>query len=316
MKASVIVPIYNVEKHLRKCLDSILLQTFQDFEIIAVNDGSTDNSKQILEEYVQEHTNIVAIHKVNGGLGDARNCGVKAAKGEYLFFVDSDDYIHPTMLENMIQKAEKEQLDLVVCDTILQSEHASTRLKSNLNYTTDTVKSYIITHPMACIRMVKRQIMNQVSFHKNIYYEDLHLMPLLALYTKRIGFVEEGLYYYVQHMGSIMNQKVFHKKLLDIFEVVNHVKEAYMKANQFECYHDEIEYLYIVHLLRSATLRFLDYKNTKQYVKQILEVMKQEFPHWKKNPYLKKSSKKFQLICFLAAHRQYSLLKIIKKMQR
>ena len=139
-------------------------------------------------------------------------------------------------------------------------------------------------------------------------YEDLELIPSLVLQTKKIGFVEDGLYYYLQRSGSIMKQKTFNEKLLDIFKVLDvNYKNLYKK------YPLETEYIYITNLLRTATLRFLDYKNTKKYLKQINSIMKERFPNWQNNMYLKKSSKKMQIICGLAYKKHYTLLRLIKK---
>ncbi len=116
MKVSVIVPIYNVEKYLRKSLDSLANQTINDYEVILVNDGSTDNSQSIIDEYVEKYSVFKGFKKENGGMSSARNFGLKYAKGEYIAFVDSDDFVELNFLEKLYDKAKKDKSDVVICD--------------------------------------------------------------------------------------------------------------------------------------------------------------------------------------------------------
>lgn len=309
IKVSVIVPVYNVEEYLEKCLESLVNQTLKDIEIIVVNDGSPDNSQKIIDRYQKKYKNIKAYLKENGGLSDARNYGIKNANGEYLSFVDSDDYIDTTMLEKMYKLAKKENLDLVVCNTInIDDTGNSIEINSNYNYSDDTIKNYLLSPPMACIRIYKKELFKNIKFKKGIYYEDLELTPKLVKYTKKIGFIDEGLYYYYQRIGSIMKQKKFNNKLLDIFDVLETNKLELLKE-----YPDEVEYMYITHLLRTATLRFLEYDNYKELINKITNTIKCYFPNWTKNKYYRKSSKKLKLICTLAYHKKIFILKLIKK---
>lgn len=309
MKVSVIVPVYNVEKYIKKCLDSLVNQTLNGVEIIVVNDGSPDNSQKIIDEYTKKYKNVKSYIKENGGLSDARNYGIKKATGEYISFVDSDDYIRNDMLEIMYNYAIKEDLDVVVCDSINVYDNGSEILiKSNNNYSDNDVRNYIISPPMACTRLFKKTIFDKIQFKKNIYYEDLEMTPKVVNITDKIGFVSEGLYYYVQRDGSIMKQNAFNKKLLNIFDVLKSNKD--LLEYKFP---EEIEYMYITHLLRTASLRFLNYDNGKEYIYKIHNIMKEYFPKWKNNVYYKKSSFKLKLICILAYNKNILLLKLIKK---
>lgn len=309
MKVSVIVPVYNVEKYIKKCLDSLVNQTLNGVEIIVVNDGSPDNSQKIIDEYTKKYKNVKSYIKENGGLSDARNYGIKKATGKYISFVDSDDYIRNDMLEKMYNYAIKEDLDVVVCDSINVYDNGSEILiKSNNNYSDNDVRNYIISPPMACTRLFKKIIFDKIQFKKNIYYEDLEMTPKVVNITDKIGFVSEGLYYYVQRDGSIMKQNVFNKKLLNIFDVLKSNKD--LLEDKFP---EEIEYMYITHLLRTASLRFLNYDNGKEYIYKIHNIMKEYFPKWKNNVYYKKSSFKLKLICILAYNKNILLLKSIKK---
>lgn len=309
IKVSVIVPVYNVEKYLRKCLDSIINQTLKDIEIIVVNDGTKDNSQDIIDEYTKKYKNIKGYIKENGGLSSARNYGIKRAVGEYISFIDSDDYIKDDMLEKMYNKAKKDDLDIVVCDSIeIYEDGREVYKKANMHYSDNEVNNFIIAPPMACCRIYKKYIFDKIEFEDKILYEDLNLNPLLVNTTNKIGFVEEGLYYYFQRNGSIMNQKKFNDKLLDIFKVLDNNYKGLV-----EQYPDEVEYLYISHLLRTATLRFLEYDVPDNFDK-INHTMKDKFPNWRRNKYYKKSSGKLKLICNLAYGKNILLLKLIKRL--
>ena len=313
MKVSVIVPVYNVEKYLEKCLDSLVNQTLKDIEIIVVNDGTKDNSQEIIDKYTKKYPKKVkGFIKENGGLSSARNYGLKYAKGEYIAFIDSDDYVELDMFEKMYNKAINNNYDIVVCDTIEVDEKNGNKVykKSNFNYSNNDIKNYIIAPPMACTRLYKINIFDEIIFEEGIFYEDLNLIPSLVLKTDSIGFVEEGLYYYLQRSGSIMKQKQFNEKLLDIFKVLQ--KNYDLLNNK---YPKEVEYLYITHLLRTTSMRFLDYKDSNKYLERINNEIKDKFPDWRKNKYYKKSSIKLKIICNLAYNKQYFLLKLLTKLK-
>ena len=149
------------------------------------------------------------------------------------------------------------------------------------------------------------------EYIKKIGEEQTEKRVAYEVSVNKIEFLEEPLYYYVQRDNSIMHQKKFSEKLLDIFTSLDNVYEVY-DGN----YKDEIEYLYITHLLRSASMRFLEYDDTKEYLKEINDIIRTRFPNWKKNKYLKLSSFKLKIICYLAYNKKYRLLKILMKIKK
>ncbi len=311
IKISVIVPVYNVEDYIARCLDSLVNQTLKDMEIIVVNDGTKDNSQDIIDKYVKKYKNVKSFIKENGGLSSARNFGIKKAKGDYISFIDSDDYVELDMFEKMYKKIIEDKSDVAICDSInVYDDGSKEYIHTNLHYSDSTIKNYVIAPPMACIRLFKRSLFKKVSFELNRFYEDLNLVPYIIDQTDKVSFVEEGLYFYYQRSGSIMKQTTFNNKLLDIFYVLdNNYKILYNK------YPEEVEYLYITHLLRTASLRFLDYKEGTEYLYKINDIMKERFPNWKNNKYYLKSSKKLKLICNLSYNKHYILLRLIKKLK-
>ena len=170
---SVIVPIYNVEKYLRKCLDSIIYQTYRNLEIILVNDGSTDNSGSICEEYAQADDRIKVIHKTNGGQCSARNMGLDVCTGDYITFVDSDDWIDKDYYEKMILQVGKGQLDCCVSDRkVFNEEYVeiyNTNFAKDSIYTVDNVQNYFLAKffkytPSVCNKLYKRECINNIRF--------------------------------------------------------------------------------------------------------------------------------------------------------
>ena len=309
MKVSIIVPVYNVEEYIDKCLDSLVHQTLSDIEIIIVNDGSPDNSEAIIKKYLKKYKNIKYLVKENGGQSDARNFGLKHATGKYVGFVDSDDYISLDMFEKMYNKIEEDQADIVVCEFYYVYPNGKmVRSYSNLPYTDIPDKKYLLTPPMPWSHLYKRELFDKLQFKKNIIYEDLEINPKFIKYTKKISFLNEGLYYYIVRQGSTMRQNTFNEKLMFIFDVLEGNKKVLYKD-----YPDEIEYMYIDHLLRTASLRFMDYDNYKDNINRIVDIFNKEFPNWENNIYFRKCSRKMKIICHLAYHKRYFLLRIIKK---
>ena len=312
MKISVIVPVYNVEKYIRKCLDSLVNQTFKDFEVILVNDGSTDTSQNIIDEYLPKYPFIHAYKKENGGMSSARNVGLEYATGEYIAFVDSDDYVEMFFLEKMYQRMIDTNSDVVICDYYALNEEEKRTIKCHMQFSPEDKKEYLLSPPMVWNKLIKKDIMDKIRFKEGIFYEDLDICVRMLPYINKVSFVDEPLYnYYLQHSGSVMTQKEFNVHLLDIFTVLEDAKKQ-LEADYFR----EIEYIYITHLLRTATLRFLDYPNTLEYLVKINGIMERDFPNWRENEYYNKCSMKVKLICFLAIHRMYWALKIIKKITK
>lgn len=210
---SVIVPIYNVEKYLKQCIESILNQTFYDFELILVEDGSPDSCCKICDNYHLLDSRIVVIHKENGGLSDARNAGLEIAKGEYIVFVDSDDWIEPQYLEILYNKISEYNADIVICGYYITDENG------NIEKNIVTKKEYILDSNQALNELVKdKKIENyawnkiyKYSLFKNIRYpvgkifEDIYTTYKLFLLASKIGVINFSLYNYRHRLGSIMS---------------------------------------------------------------------------------------------------------------
>lgn len=219
---SVIVPVYNVEKYLEDCLDSIRNQTWSDFECIMVNDGSTDQSGKICEDYAKRDSRFKVIQKENGGLSDARNTGIKAACGEYILFIDSDDWISCNMLERLYQHAERFHLQITCCGVMTVDEISKQQMeRKELSAfcpenavvswkTCNTLQA--LNNITACNKLFQKKFLsdNNLLFEKGIKYEDIPFWSKTLFLADRIGCIPDSLYYYrIARADSIVNKKDF-----------------------------------------------------------------------------------------------------------
>ena len=207
---SIIIPVYGVEKHIAKCIESIKKQAFTDFEVILVNDGTKDSSIEIAKEVISGDERFVILHKENGGQGSARNLGLDKARGDYIAFVDSDDYVEPSFLQAMYEKVIDDSADICTCDVNIVSPSGSVvrQFKSDVaSYVSkgDYLNVYFFISNWMWDKLFKRDVFEELRFDSSIKtYEDAHLVFRL-IYGKKITSISKCLYNYVQHQGSTSN---------------------------------------------------------------------------------------------------------------
>ena len=240
IKLSIIVPIYGVEQYLRKCVDSLLAQDIDNYEIILVDDGSPDSCPQICDDYAATHKNIRVVHRENGGLSAARNSGIEVAQGEYIMFVDSDDYIEPNVLKGLLTQVERDNLDVlryrlqyVNPQHEVYNPYKSDPFKGN-DYSevpTDGVSflnsrmstacyawAFILRRDLIYTSNFKHQTSgNNVLFTEGIYFEDTDWTPRMLCKAKHVASTNTVVYNYLQREGSITNavNRSKQKKVLD-----------------------------------------------------------------------------------------------------
>lgn len=312
-KVSVIVPVYGVEKYIEKCISSLVNQTFNDIEIIVVDDGTKDNSIKIIEEKFHD-SRIRIYHKENGGLASARNYGINKATGDYLFFVDSDDFLDTNCLLDMYNEINTKKLDMVICDYYKYYEDGTkTHEKMIPFYDKDNYKCSVISMPGAVCKLVKTSIVkdNKIEFLENHYFEDNAIMPYLCAICKNFSYLEKPYYYYLQRTGSILNKNKYDKKWEDIFDSLDNLYQRFKDSNLLDEYHDELEYIYIEYLLHAPSLRFVVYKEGKDNIKKISCIIKERFPKWQKNKYYQKESIKYKIICMLFYHNKLKIARLL-----
>ena len=288
-KVSVIVPIYNVEKYLEKCINSLLSQTLEDIQIILVNDGSKDNSGNIAKEYEKNNKDrVIYVEKENGGLSDARNYGIKYATGDFIAFLDSDDYIEKNAYEEMYNKAIEENADYIECDFIWEFPN---KIRVDKQYPYKNKKEMLsFVRVVAWNKLIKRQLItdNNLEFPKGLRYEDIEFTYKLIPFVNKFVYVDKPFIHYVQREGSIAN--VQNERTAEIFTVLDNVIEFYKKNNIYEKYRDELEYNYARYLLCSSLKRMCKIKDKTIREKLLTESWKRlnsNFPNWKENVILK-----------------------------
>ena len=289
IKVSIIVPFYNVENYIEKCLQSLVNQTLEDIEILLVNDGSQDTSEVIAKQFAEKYPNkIIYLEKENGGLSDARNYAIPYAKGQYIAFLDSDDYVETNMYEEMYNKAQKEDLDYIECDFLW--EYPDKTLESKGKQYSNKKEMFIHTRVVAWNKLIKREIVqnNHLEFPKGYQYEDVEFFYKLLPFIHHYGIVQKPLIHYVQRENSISN--VQNARTKEIIDVLGHVIEYYKENNLFEEYQEEIEYTYARYILCSSMLRMVmieDKKERKEIINMAWKSLNTQFVNWKKNTYLK-----------------------------
>lgn len=302
-KVSVIVPVYNVEKYLRTCMESLVTQTLEDIEIIVVNDGSSDNSQAILEEYEQRYPQKIMVYKIeNHGVSYARNYGARYAEGEYLLFVDSDDYIEPTMCQKLYEKAIRDGNDLVICgyNNVYEMEPGDKKRKFdvytpvNQNFSLEECPYEMLNiSPFPWDKLIKRELFLQLFFPEGLRFEDLEFVLKVLCLAGNIGIVKEALYNYRRDVAGFLN--TFTKSTLDITKALGSVVNFYRENGFFEKYKEELEYKCAFHIFTRYTamldkIKGENWEMKMQLLKETYAFMNEQFPGWENNRYLKYSS--------------------------
>ena len=304
-KVSVIVPVYNVEAYLDRCLDSLVNQTLKDIEIIVVNDGSPDNSQDIIDKYVKKYENVFGYKKKNGGLSDARNYGLNKASGDYIAFVDSDDYVESTMFSKLYNKACEGNFDVVVSNFDYVDDLGnllgvgSSNIDKDL-YGDEIKKSMLNIYPTAWNKLYKRELFsNNIEFKKGVWFEDVEFMYRLFPYIKSIGVVFDNLYHYVQREGAIT--KTFDERLYHYIDNWNGIIDFYKDRGLYDDYKMELEFCYVRYLYANFVKQATNYRDKDKYreaVNEVIKNVKDKFPCYRKNKYFYKSFKGLYLVMF------------------
>ena len=298
--ASVIVPVYKVEKYLDRCVESIRKQTYKNLEIILVDDGSPDNCPQMCDEWAKKDSRIKVVHKENGGLSDARNVGIENSAGDYVLFVDSDDYVDVTMIEKMVDRIDADNTDMCVCNFTTFKDGQ----EPNISYTKQpevitaeeallrlTQKECNVYFVVAWGKLIKREVITNLRFVKGKIHEDEFMCHHLIGGCKNISCIYEPLYFYYTREGSITKSKVTSAKLAVIEAMkdrINYIGQNYSQLLP------EIEAL----ALRTY-MGLYCFSRYKKADKGVFNKFRKEFLELYKEPDLFKKPMKLSLRCRL-----------------
>lgn len=311
-KVSVIIPVYNAEKYLRQCISSIANQTMKDIEILAINDGSTDNSLNILDELSQKYKGKLKIFdKENGGVGSARNIGIENANGEFVKFVDADDYLRVDILEKMYTIAKEHNVSLVRGNyqTILgpfkmEDKCSWSDIKGSQIVDLRNNKDYIVTETSGIgNKLIQRDLLGDLRFPEQTKWEDLAIMPVVIASSEKLFHLDEPVYNYRINMNTTI--KDFINKIpniLDIIKCVDNIEKQMTARNMTDIYKNQIESLYILHTLfrvENAMLWVnLSHQKKEIVVSSLLAILDAKYPNWQENDIVKRYRQKNALFNF------------------
>jgi glycosyltransferase involved in cell wall biosynthesis len=320
MKISVIIPVYNVEAFLERCLDSVQKQTYPDMEVVIVNDGSTDNSPAIIEKYVAQNEKFKSFTIENSGQGGARNFGVTKAEGEYIAFLDSDDYIAPDCIEKLAFAAKTENSDIVVCTSYNVKEDGTIikRIDNNISCGTTSLfdsPKILFNQVAPWGKLFRKSIFGDLQFVTRVWYEDMRLIPKLYLNAERITYIEDPLFYYVQRAGSTMNNSNALRNL-EIIEAFEDLIAYYKQKKVYDDFKAEFEFLILDHIaIATVTRVLLSNSAEKASVIGKIEEYVARFDNIYQNKYIPTLSSNKRFIAKLNKNKLYFLTALCMKIK-
>lgn len=319
-KLSIVIPVYNVENYLAKCLDSVIYPELPDYEIVIVNDGSTDSSGAICEDYAKRYNSIIRlITTPNGGLGTARDIGIDAAAGEYVAFLDSDDYLSPNAVPEIMETLEL-GYDMCIFDINFVNEEGFCfkyvhGCSNEGFFSLESFPQLLFEMPSAWNKIYRRSLFteNKIYYPGRVWYEDMYVTPWLYIKAEKIYSVHKGWHNYLQRAGSITNNKNTQRNL-EIVPAVDAMLDAYRNEGVFEKYAAELEYsAFYNQVLTSVTrVNLADPKSDVQ--DKLVENYIGKFPNYLSNPYLKTLPAKYKLIHFLIRSKMRIPLNMLMKL--
>ena len=283
VKLSLIIPVYNVEKYLYKCLESAVNQTMKDIEIIIVNDGSTDLCEHIIQEFLKKDDRIIYISQHNQGLSCARNAGIKRAVGEYIAFLDSDDWIEPTFLEDMYNQAVFTNSDIVMCNYCRVYENTgrispiNRKIKNTIFSSEEAVHKIILDISIqnyAWDKIYRRKLFidNNIFYPMKMYYEDMPTTFRLFFYANQIAYIDKFLYNYLQRDFSIT--KTFGDKHIDdIIHALYLMKDFMLDNGIYVKYQKEYKFFCNKNLIFFTYNILTKYKSDKYTIKEAIKYL-------------------------------------------
>ena len=284
-KVSIIVPVYNMESRIRRCLDSLVNQTLKDIEIIIINDGSKDNSIKIIREYEKKYKNIVVIDRENKGISATRNEGIEKAKGEYIAFVDSDDYVDLDMYEILYNSVLENDSEIAICNYKIFNEvndeiiYQNISTKCNINNLYDNPKMIYKIDYAPWNKLYKRELWNDLKFPIGLKYEDLEAVLKVFLLTKKVVYVNKYLYNYLDNPTG--QTATVNKRVYDIFKILLNLKPVFIdKPKKLKIAYKKLcvnkVFIYNHYILNTRDRNF-----SKEYMDEGYKFIKSNFDNWR-----------------------------------
>lgn len=322
-KFSLIVPVYRIEEYLPKCIDSVLAQTCQDFELLLIDDGSPDGCGKICDDYAARHPDrIRAVHQPNGGAGAARNHGIRLSHGEYLLFVDGDDYLSPDFLAALTGVIEKTPADLVLFGALVERDG---RQVGRLDETVPAERLLTVRDEpelyfgvMAPWNRAYRRTLfteNDIEFATKVWYEDIRVVTKLLAVAQTAYRLPGAYYHYLQREGSAMNNKNVTRNA-EILQAYDDILGWYGAHGFLEARRAELTFQAVQHILLAATVRVLLIDRKSPLVGEFRAYMERHFPDFRENRYLPLLDKNKRLVYRLLLKQRYRTVRMIFRVKR
>lgn len=276
---SVVIPVYNVEKYLKRCIDSILVQTWKNYEIILIDDGSTDHSSNICDDYAEKYQHISVIHKENGGLSEARNTGIQYAQGEYIFFLDSDDWVLPSMFENLKEIICTKKYDIIhfrlkfyykesdVFEECQSGEEEYSGIEAlNQMFRQETISSFSTDKIYRANLFLK----NNIFFPVGAFYEDLGTIYKLLIVSRTIYYVDKFYYCYFLGNENSITKSWSEKKFQDMFRFYSEIYSASLQVDKID---EQLVKIYYNNGLVDLLLKIYENQGNSTIAKQVIEAL-------------------------------------------
>ena len=311
MKLSIVIPIYNVRDYLASCIDSVLLPERGDYEIVLVNDGSTDDSGQIAAEYAARYPETIRlITTENGGLGAARNVGLEHANGDFVFFLDSDDKLAEGALEEILTELKPDR-DMLIFDFLSVNPDGSVieRMAGCGKAGAVSLAEYpdlLLAYPSGCNKICRRSLFldSGIRFPGRVWYEDLRTMPKLYTLTDRIYATGKVWYLYLLRPGSITNSAKLQRNL-EIIDAVDDLLGYYKDMGLYDAYRTQLDYVAFYNMFLTGSVRVCLADPKSPVLPQLKETFLSRFPDFGENAYIRSMSKKHRLLTKLLLAEQY-----------
>lgn len=322
-KFSLIVPIYRIEEYLPKCIESVLAQTYQDYELLLVDDGSPDGSGKICDAYAAKYPDkLRVIHQPNGGAGAARNHGIELSTGEYLLFVDGDDYLSDNLLEDLAAAIEKTDADLVMFGAAVERDgksngelHEDVPAETLFEVEKEPKLFFGVMAPWN--RAYRRSLFtdNNISFATKVWYEDIRVVTKILAVAKTAYRLPGAYYHYLQREGSAMNNKNSERNV-EIIYAYDDILGWYQVHGLMERFHAELTFQAVQHILLAATVRVLMIDRKHRLIGEFRAYMEKNFTDFRENRYLPLLDSNKRLIYRLLLKKRYRTVRMIFRVKK
>ena len=297
---SIIIPVFNAEKYLKKCIDSVIQSLGKiKGEILLIDNNSSDNSLALCRKYTTKYPELISTSQcIAPGAAAARNFGASKAKGKYIWFIDADDWISENAITELLLKADKTEPDLIMMGAKRIYSDGHQDYLSSISPYEPGYRSRFVRYGLGPWQVaIRRQwwLDHGFTFKEGFIHEDMELMSALILYADEFASINEPLYFYSQNEESVLHRKQFNPHIFDIFPALEGLYDRFNKASAEQKYHDELEWFFIWNLLIDSAKDFAQFPEGRPGFQRSREMLNDYFPNWRKNRFLKQKPLKLQI---------------------